>query len=103
MDDIRARLEERLATLEQRLGRIKDSRRSLLPPDSEDQAQALSSHEVVDALDDAARAEIAGLRAALGRLATGQYGACEVCGEPIPAGRLAAMPLTTRCIDHADR
>lgn len=102
MDDIRTRLEERLAMLEGRMDRLKNRRRALLPADSEDQAQALSSDEVVDALDEAARGEIAGLRAALTRLDAGEYGLCSVCGEAIPAGRLAAMPLTTRCIDHAD-
>ncbi|WP_238342922.1 TraR/DksA family transcriptional regulator [Nocardioides cynanchi] len=28
----------------------------------------------------------------------GTYGVCEVCGEPIPEGRLEARPWATRCV-----
>jgi DnaK suppressor protein len=28
----------------------------------------------------------------------GTYGICEVCGEPIPEGRLEARPWATRCV-----
>jgi DnaK suppressor protein len=35
------------------------------------------------------------------RLADGTYGICEVCGEPIPEGRLEARPWATRCIAHS--
>ena len=41
--------------------------------------------------------------AALGRLASGQYGVCEVCGKPIGAARLEAMPAARLCIDDAAR
>jgi DnaK suppressor protein len=41
------------------------------------------------------------LLAALDRLAAGTYGVCEVCGRPIPAGRLEARPAATRCVEHA--
>ena len=39
--------------------------------------------------------------AALVRLANGQYGICEVCGKPIGAARLEAMPAARLCIDDA--
>ena len=35
---------------------------------------------------------------ALNRLAQGTYGICVVCQEPIPYGRLLAMPETTYCV-----
>jgi RNA polymerase-binding transcription factor DksA len=35
------------------------------------------------------------------RLAEGTYGICEVCGEPIPEGRLEARPWATRCTAHS--
>jgi RNA polymerase-binding transcription factor DksA len=41
------------------------------------------------------------LRRAQQRLAEGTYGTCEVCGEPIPEGRLEARPWATRCIAHS--
>jgi len=38
--------------------------------------------------------------AALERVDRGIYGLCEVCGEPVEAGRLAGDPLTRFCLDH---
>lgn len=35
----------------------------------------------------------------LERIDAGEYGECEVCGEPIAEKRLRARPLTTMCID----
>jgi len=35
------------------------------------------------------------------RVVDGTYGTCEVCGEPIPAGRLEARPWATRCLAHS--
>ncbi|MBR7742108.1 TraR/DksA C4-type zinc finger protein [Phycicoccus sp. BSK3Z-2] len=41
------------------------------------------------------------VRAARARVADGTYGRCEVCGVEIPAERLEARPLTSRCVAHA--
>ena len=41
------------------------------------------------------------VRQARARVVAGTYGRCEVCGEPIPEGRLEARPWATRCIDHS--
>ncbi|HEX3224253.1 MAG TPA: TraR/DksA C4-type zinc finger protein [Nocardioides sp.] len=38
------------------------------------------------------------VRRARARIADGTYGTCEVCGEPIPEGRLEARPWATRCL-----
>ena len=38
---------------------------------------------------------------ALGRLESGEYGSCEVCGKPIPVARLEALPYVTLCVDCA--
>ena len=38
---------------------------------------------------------------ALAKLADGTYGLCDVCGEPINPRRLAALPESAVCIDHA--
>lgn len=35
---------------------------------------------------------------ALARLEAGQYGLCEQCEQPIPAGRLNAQPTAVRCV-----
>jgi len=41
------------------------------------------------------------VRRARRRIVEGIYGTCEVCGEPIAAGRLEARPGATRCIAHS--
>ena len=46
------------------------------------------------------------LSEALDRLKSGDYGTCQACGEPIPAGRLLAIPEVTTCVacqDAAER
>ena len=35
---------------------------------------------------------------ALERLRDGSYGACAVCGNQLPAGRLLVIPETTHCL-----
>ena len=41
------------------------------------------------------------VRRARRRVADGTYGICEVCGDPIPEGRLEARPWATRCVAHS--
>jgi RNA polymerase-binding transcription factor len=46
------------------------------------------------------------LSEALNRLRSGDYGVCQVCGKPIPTGRLRAIPEVTTCVvcqDKAER
>ena len=53
----------------------------------------LSLHEDVTArLEDVTRA--------FEKLDSGAYGACEVCGEPIPDERLEAVPAARNCVEH---
>ncbi|MEO8560801.1 MAG: TraR/DksA C4-type zinc finger protein [bacterium] len=40
---------------------------------------------------------------ALARLASGAYGACSRCGEPIPYGRLVVMPEAIHCLRCSGR
>jgi DnaK suppressor protein len=42
------------------------------------------------------------LSEALDRLRSGDYGICQVCGEPISAGRLRAIPEVTTCVTCQD-
>lgn len=37
------------------------------------------------------------------KIREGTAGRCEVCGRPIPAARLAAIPEATQCAPCADR
>ncbi|MFF2243687.1 TraR/DksA family transcriptional regulator [Arthrobacter sp. NPDC058130] len=53
------------------------------------------------ALLEQSKAGLAQIDAALARMDAGTYGTCEVCGTPIPEGRLEARPWTPYCIEHA--
>ena len=55
----------------------------------------------VAALLGQARDQLAAIARAAGRLADGSYGACEQCGLPIGAERLAARPAATTCVSCA--
>lgn len=52
----------------------------------------------VAALLERARGRLADVELALARIADGSYGACQRCGQPISAGRLAARPAASTCI-----
>jgi RNA polymerase-binding transcription factor DksA len=59
-----------------------------------DRLAAVSTQEhLLAMLDEVRRARL--------RVADGTYGRCEVCGDPIPDGRLEARPWATRCITHS--
>lgn len=49
-----------------------------------------------------ARDHMADLDRALERLERGDYGRCEVCGEPIPAARLEVRPAASTCVRCAE-
>lgn len=43
------------------------------------------------------------IRRALGKIEAGNYGVCEISGEPIEDERLAANPAARTCIEHLDK
>ena len=45
----------------------------------------------------------ADVRRALAKLDEGTYGVCDVCGKPIPEGRLEALPWAVLCVQDAAR
>jgi RNA polymerase-binding transcription factor DksA len=57
--------------------------------------------QLVASLLSEARSHLRSLDDAIARLATGTYGLCESCGQPIGEERLAALPATRTCIGCA--
>lgn len=107
MTDPAVTLQRLARELDERLARLDADERSLLhdradgtADDEHDPEGSTLSGEWsrVDALRRGAVAERAEIAAARERLASGEYGICEVCGRPIPAARLAARPTATRCV-----
>ncbi len=55
----------------------------------------------VGALIEQAERRLSEIDAARARIDAGTYGRCEVCGKPIPDGRLEARPVARTCVAHA--
>jgi DnaK suppressor protein len=65
--------------------------------DEGDAAQASERQDVSVMTRERVAARINQLTAALERIVEGTYGTCELCGGPIEAGRLAALPEAATC------
>lgn len=63
-----------------------------------DTASATYDRELDEGLEEGAQQTLDEIEAALARIAEGSYGTCEVCGEPIGAERLSAIPWARLCI-----
>lgn len=96
----RARLIQRRDELRDRIRRVTEDlrrERAPLPRDSEDAAIAVENDEVLEAVGSTAKAELAHIGEALGRVNAGTFGRCEICGGAIAAERLGVVPYATRC------
>lgn len=94
----RARLNNQLARLLERVGKIEGDLRRAPDRDWQEQAIELENDEVLKGLDEMTLGEVRRIRAALGRIEDGTYGACSTCGRPISEERLAAIPSTLTCL-----
>ena len=101
-EELRQRLEKKKAELTVRLERITANLRRGYEADSKERAQQFENNEVVDALGNEAREEIAKISAALRRMDSGDYGLCIECGDEIAESRLDAYPYADECIDCAE-
>ncbi|MDX9765959.1 MAG: TraR/DksA family transcriptional regulator [Ectothiorhodospiraceae bacterium] len=105
-DDIRLELETRRDELARRIARVEHNVRHAEEPLSSDfaeQAIQRQNEEVVDALGNEAKRELASINRALRRIEEGTYGECVVCGAAIPPARLRAIPYTDRCTACAEK
>lgn len=99
---LRAELNQKKEELASRLEKITANLRRGYEADSKERAKQLEDNEVVDALGNEARTEIAKITAALRRLDSGAFGICVECGMPIEDGRLKAYPYADECIECAE-
>jgi len=100
-ESLRQDMQKKRDELNARLERIKANLRRGLESDSKEQAKQLEDREVIDALGNEAREELARISATIRRIDSGDYGKCAECGLPIDRNRLEAYPYAAECIDCA--
>lgn len=88
-------MEQELAHLTRRLADLGPP--PLMVGDGGDRAVACEVYEVLSAGRERMLERARALEAALERIATGVYGVCVGCGEPIARRRLAVLPEAARC------
>jgi len=101
--DITKRLEHRLKELTGHVAEIDSELRSQLAADWEEQATQLEGQDALEGLEKSKLVEIRQIRAALERIAKGEYGICVRCGEAIDPKRLKALPTAVTCIACASK
>jgi DnaK suppressor protein len=101
-DDQRAELEGQQTQLESRLGELHvDDLAETQDSNFADGGQVAAEQDEIMALANDLRGQLDDVQHALSKLDSGSYGLCEVCGEAIPDDRLAALPATRFCMQHA--
>jgi len=96
-EQFRARLTERLSSLEARLDQIESALDQAPPADAEDRATEREDDEVMEHLGQVGLTEIEQIKAALRRIDEGTFGICAACENDISVERLEAIPHATRC------
>jgi DnaK suppressor protein len=76
---------------------------SLREPDLTDRASSETDWSIELRTRDRQRKLISKIDAALRRIEEGEYGFCEVTGEPISLGRLEARPIATMTVEAQER
>lgn len=100
---LRARLTEEAEQLQAQLRELGRDESTLAYDDNfADSGQVAAEQGENQALAARLRDQLDDVELALRKLDEGQYGRCEVCGNPIGEARLEVMPATRFCIDHAD-
>jgi DnaK suppressor protein len=75
----------------------------LREPDLNDRASSETDWSIELRTRDRQRKLISKIDAALHRIDDGEYGYCEVTGEPISLGRLEARPIATMTVEAQER
>ncbi len=75
----------------------------LREPDLTDRASSETDWSIELRTRDRQRKLVSKIEAALRRIEAGEYGYCEVTGEPISLGRLEARPIATMSVEAQER
>ncbi len=97
-------LEARRAELQEHLREHRDDvLANPMPDDAYGEAARLQLEDLAIGTMMRERQMLDEIEEALGRLAEGQYGICEDCGDEIPERRLKALPWARLCVPCAER
>ena len=95
-------LEAKREQLSKRIASIKQDFAKGRSADFSEQATETENDEVLVNLEFEAASELKQVNQALQRLAAGEYGVCEHCGDTINPERLNILPYTIHCIKCAE-
>ncbi|RMF20642.1 MAG: TraR/DksA family transcriptional regulator [Bacteroidetes bacterium] len=101
----RNQLLEAIATVEKEIEALEEATRPIGPENAIgriSRMDAIHNKSVTEASLRDSRKKLAGLKHALSRLDSPDFGTCERCGQPIPLPRLLFLPQTTRCVRCAE-
>jgi len=104
-EKVREKLLARRRALLSKVAQVESELRSLdenLEPEPEEEGQEANLARLLERLEERERREIEEIDRALTRIATGDYGLCESCGEWIQPARLEAMPTAVLCVRCAE-
>lgn len=105
LDELRERVEARIARISTELDELALARRSESDDDEHDPEGVPLSAEwsrLTGRLE-SARAELRAVADSEQRLTTGEYGFCAECARPIPVARLRARPAARTCVPCGER
>lgn len=106
IEQLRQKLLAQRRVLFRKVADVEDDLRWLdtnVEPEIEEEGQEENMARLLARLDDRGKGEIEAIDRALARMASGDYGRCEVCGRAIPPARLQAMPEAETCVSCAER
>jgi RNA polymerase-binding transcription factor DksA len=104
MTSLTARKKELEARMQALTQRVEATEAELLSHDAKDWEELAiqrESDEVLEQVGLGAQEEMRAIKAALQRIAEGDYGACQKCGAEIGKARLDLLPFTPFCKDCA--
>lgn len=103
MTELKARLQEELEETKAEIRRLNERLEGKADYGLGKGDPAIYEWEMCLALKQRAESKARSLEIAIQKAEEGDYGLCEICGQPIDPARLAILPHTKRCIQCAQK
>lgn len=102
LQELKKRLLERKETILKKMRQYYEESQEVesnIAQDAVDRAESSYTKEFLLSLTDAEREQLSLINEALRRLARGNYGMCQSCGQPITKKRLEIVPWASLCVE----